>query len=242
MSDSDLEKVREAVEKGDAQAAGDLTRHALGQGLRPEVVLNEGLIAAMASVGEKFKRNEFYLSEVLLAARAMYASLDVLRPLLTASGARSAGKLVIGTVKGDRHDIGKNLVKMMFEGAGFEVVDLGINVPPESFVAAVRDGRPDLLGMSALLTTTMPAMRTTIEALERAELRDKVKIMVGGAPVTQRFATEIGADGYAPDASSAVDLGKRLMSAREGTDAQAAEKATQRERQTEREREGPCYS
>lgn len=207
----DLAKMREAVEQGNAAAVKELTQQALTQGVSPEVILNEGLIAAMANVGEKFKKNEIYVPEMLVAARAMYASLDVLKPLLAKSGVKNAGKLVIGTVKGDLHDIGKNLVKMMFDGAGFEVVDIGIDVPPSKFVDAVRNEKPDLLGMSALLTTTMPAMKTTIEALEEAGLRDKVKVLVGGAPVTERFAREIGADGYAPDASSAVDVGKALI-------------------------------
>lgn len=207
----DIAEMREAVERGDAAAAREFTREALRQGATPELILNDGLIAPMASVGEKFKRNEIYVPEVLLAARAMYASLDLLRPLLAETGARNAGKLVIGTVRGDRHDIGKNLVKMMFEGAGFEVVDVGVDVAPSKFVDAVRSEKPDLLGMSALLTTTMPAMQTTIEALDQAGLREKVKVIVGGAPVTERFAREIGADGYAPDASSAVDLGKHLI-------------------------------
>ncbi len=207
----DLAEMRKAVEQGNAALVKELTHKALDSGTSPEVILNEGLIAAMANVGEKFKKNEIYVPEMLVAARAMYASLDVLRPLLASSGAKNAGKLVIGTVKGDLHDIGKNLVKMMFDGAGFEVVDIGIDVSPVKFVDAVKDQKPDLLGMSALLTTTMPAMKSTIDALREAGLRDKVKVMVGGAPVTDRFAREIGADGYAPDASSAVDLGKELM-------------------------------
>lgn len=207
----DLGEIRQALESGNAQAVRKLTEAALGQGISAETVLNEGLIGAMSRVGEKFKRNEVYVPEVLVAARAMYAGLDIIRPILAETGTKAVGKLVIGTVRGDLHDIGKNLVRMMFEGAGFQVVDLGIDVPEDKFIDAVRTERPDLLGMSALLTTTMSAMKTTIEALENAGLRDKVKVIVGGAPVTQHFADAIGADGYAPDASSAVDLAKELI-------------------------------
>lgn len=207
----DLTGIREAVQQGNAAAVKELTTDALAKGADPQVILNDGLIAAMANVGEKFKKNEIYVPEMLVAARAMYASLDVLRPLLAKGGVKHTGKLVIGTVKGDLHDIGKNLVKMMFDGAGFEVVDLGIDVPPGKFVDAVRSEKPDLLGMSALLTTTMPAMRSTIDALKEAGIRDQVKVIIGGAPVTDRFADEIGADGYAPDASSAVDVAKALL-------------------------------
>lgn len=207
----DLASIREAVEQGNAAVVKERTREALEEGTSPELILNEGLIAAMANIGEKFKKNEIYVPEMLIAARAMYASLDVLKPLLAKSGVKNAGKLVIGTVKGDLHDIGKNLVRMMFDGAGFEVVDIGIDVSPGKFVDAVRNEKPDLLGMSALLTTTMTAMKSTVDALKEAGLRDKVKVIVGGAPVTERFAREIGADGYAPDASSAVDVGKALI-------------------------------
>jgi 5-methyltetrahydrofolate--homocysteine methyltransferase len=207
----DFGEIRQALESGNAPQVKKLTEAALGQGVSAKTLLNEGLIAAMSEVGEKFKRSEVYVPEVLVAARAMYAGLDILRPILVETGAKAVGKLVIGTVKGDLHDIGKNLVRMMFEGAGFHVVDLGIDVPDSKFVDAVRTESPDLLGMSALLTTTMPAMKTTIEALEDAGLRDKVKVIVGGAPVTQHFADAIGADGYAPDASSAVDLAKELI-------------------------------
>ena len=207
----DFEKIRQALESGNAPAVKKMTEAALGQGVSAETLLNEGLIAAMSRVGDKFKRNEVYVPEVLVAARAMYAGLDILRPVLVETGAKAVGKLVIGTVKGDLHDIGKNLVRMMFEGAGFQVVDLGIDVPDGKFVDAVRTEKPDLLGMSALLTTTMPVMKKTIEALEDAGLRDKVKVIVGGAPVTQHFADAIGADGYAADASSAVELAKNLI-------------------------------
>ncbi|HHY48049.1 MAG TPA: cobalamin-binding protein [Firmicutes bacterium] len=203
--------MQDALEAGNATVVRTLTEKALERGVDPQVILNEGLIPAMGRVGEKFKRNEVYVPEVLVAARAMYAGLDVLRPLLAKSGAKRAGKMVIGTVKGDLHDIGKNLVRMMFEGAGFEVVDLGTDVSEKRFVEAVRSENPDFLGMSALLTTTMPAMKTTIDALKEAGLRESVKVLVGGAPITHRYARDIGADGYAPDASSAVDLAKELL-------------------------------
>lgn len=207
----DFGQIRQALESGNAQAVKKLTEAALGQGASAETILNEGLIGAMSQVGEKFKKNEVYVPEVLVAARAMYAGLDVLRPILAETGAKAVGKLVIGTVKGDLHDIGKNLVRMMFEGAGFQVVDLGIDVPESKFIDAVRTEKPDFLGMSTLLTTTMPAMKATIDALKDAGLRDKVKVIVGGAPVTRNFADAIGADGYAPDASSAVELAKDLI-------------------------------
>lgn len=207
----DFGEIRQALESGNAQAVKKLTEAALGQGASAETILNEGLIGAMSQVGEKFKKNEVYVPEVLVAARAMYAGLDVLRPILAETGAKAVGKLVIGTVKGDLHDIGKNLVRMMFEGAGFQVVDLGIDVPESKFIDAVRTEKPDFLGMSTLLTTTMPAMKATIDALKDAGLRDNVKVIVGGAPVTQNFADAIGADGYAPDASSAVELAKDLI-------------------------------
>ncbi|MCR4427211.1 MAG: corrinoid protein [Firmicutes bacterium] len=203
--------MRQSLEQGKAASVKALAEQAVASGASPEEVLKEGLIAAMSVVGAKFKNNQIYVPEVLVAARAMYAGLDVLRPLLSQSGVQGAGKLVIGTVKGDLHDIGKNLVKMMFEGAGFEVVDLGTDVAPGKFVEAVRETNPDLVGMSALLTTTMPAMKATVDALREAGLRDRVRVIVGGAPVTDRYAREIGADGYAPDASSAVDLGKKLV-------------------------------
>ena len=206
----DFGEIRQALESGNAQAVKKLVEAALGQDVSAETILNEGLIGAMSQVGEKFKKNEVYVPEVLVAARAMYAGLDVLRPILVETGTKAVGKLVIGTVR-DLHDIGKNLVRMMFEGAGFQVIDLGIDVPESKFIDAVRTEEPDLLGMSTLLTTTMPAMKATIEALKVAGLRDKVKVIVGGAPVTQNFADAIGADGYAPDASSAVELAKDLI-------------------------------
>ena len=206
-----LQKIASNLYKGDREAVAELAQEALDQGLSPAEILADGFIAGMDGVGRDFKAGDLYVPEVLLAARAMHAGMDVLKPLLSEAEVPSAGKIVIGTVKGDLHDIGKNLVVMMMEGAGFEIVDLGTDVPPEQFVEAVAKEKPDLLGMSALLTTTMPMMRTTIEALEQAGLRGRVKAMVGGAPVTQTWADEIGADGFGSDAASAVDVARSLM-------------------------------
>ena len=207
----DYQAMREALEKGNAPLVEQLTRQALDEGASPKQILDEGLIAAMAVVGEKFKRNEVYVPEVLIAARAMQAGLNVLEPVLADTGVEPVGTLVIGTVKGDLHDIGKNLVAMMMKGAGFKVVDLGIDVAPEKFVEAAREHSPQIIGLSALLTTTMPRMKDTIEALKAAGIA--AKVIVGGAPVTQAYADEIGADGYAPDAASAVDVAKQLVGA-----------------------------
>ncbi|HDN84570.1 MAG TPA: cobalamin-binding protein, partial [Candidatus Aerophobetes bacterium] len=164
-------------------------------------------------VGDKFKKNEFYVPEVLIAARAMKAGMEIIRPLLTKKGVKGAGKIILGTVRGDLHDIGKNLVGMMLEGAGFEIIDLGVDVPPEKFVEAAREKGADIIGLSALLTTTMPGMKDVIEAIKSSDLKGKLKVMIGGAPVTQDYADEIGADGYAPDAASAVDKAKQLIGA-----------------------------
>ena len=210
MSDI-LQQIASSLYDGDDQAVAELVQAALDQGMAPGGILQGGLIAGMDEVGRDFKAGELFVPEVLVAARAMHAGMHVLRPLLAESDAASAGKLVIGTVKGDLHDIGKNLVRMMLEGAGFETVDLGTDVDPQGFVAAVRQHRPQLVGMSALLTTTMVQMKTTIEALEEAGLRESVKIMVGGAPLTDGFAKQIGADAYAPDAASAVDIARKLV-------------------------------
>ena len=198
---------------GQDKAVAALVQQALDQGLTAAEVLNGGLMAGMDAVGRDFKAGELFVPEVLIAARAMHAGMDVLRPLLVASDVPAVGKYLIGTVQGDLHDIGKNLVRMMLEGAGFETIDLGTDVKPEAFVAAVRQHCPHIVGMSALLTTTMPGMQATIEALQEAGLRDSVKIMVGGAPVTAAFAEKIGADGYAPDAASAVDVARGLVGA-----------------------------
>jgi 5-methyltetrahydrofolate--homocysteine methyltransferase len=205
-----LQEIASYLYDGEDKEVATLVQQALDQGLEPHEVLHGGLIAGMDEVGKDFKADVLYMPEVLVAARAMQAGMDVLRPLLAESDVTGAGKYLIGTVEGDLHDIGKNLVRMMLEGAGFQTVDLGKDVKPEAFVAAVREHQPSILGLSALLTTTMPAMKTTIEALEEAGLRDSVKIMVGGAPVTATFAEEIGADDYAPDAASAVDVARNL--------------------------------
>ncbi len=205
-----LQKIATNLYDGENEVVAELVQEALDQGMAPEEILAGGLIAGMDEVGRDFKAGDLYVPEVLIAARAMHAGMNVLRPLLAESDVPSAGKYVIGTAQGDLHDIGKNLVKMMLEGAGFQTIDLGTDVKPEEFVAAVREHQPQVLGMSALLTTTMPGMRVTIEALEEAGLRDAVKVMVGGAPVTAAFAEEIGADAYAPDAASAVDVARSL--------------------------------
>jgi len=205
-----LQEIASYLYDGEDKEVAALVQQALDQGLEPHEILHGGLIAGMDEVGKDFKADVLYMPEVLVAARAMQAGMDVLRPLLAESDVTGAGKYLIGTVEGDLHDIGKNLVSMMLEGAGFQTVDLGKDVKPEAFVAAVREQQPTILGLSALLTTTMPAMKTTIEALEEAGLRDSVKIMVGGAPVTATFAEEIGADDYAPDAASAVDVARNL--------------------------------
>ena len=209
---ADLSALAENLIKGKANEVKELTQKALDEGVAPGEILNNGLVKGMSVVGEKFKNNEFYVPEVLIAARAMHAGMDILKPKLASSGVVPVGTVAIGTVKGDLHDIGKNLVAMMLEGAGFEVMDLGIDVTPEKFVESVKDGA-DVIAMSALLTTTMTAMKTTIEALEEAGVRDKVKTMIGGAPVTQNYADEIGADGYARDAASAADIAKELVDA-----------------------------
>lgn len=206
-----LQRLASNLYNGEEQEVAALVQQALDDGVAPGEILSGGLIAGMDEVGKDFKAGELFVPEVLIAARAMHAGMNILRPLLSERDAMGAGKYVIGTVKGDLHDIGKNLVKMMLEGAGFETIDLGTDAGPADFVNAVREHQPNLLGMSALLTTTMVNMKATIEALEEAGLRDSVKIMVGGAPVTKAFAEEIGADAYAPDAASAVDVARELV-------------------------------
>lgn len=208
---ADFRAIADALKAGNAPKVKELVEAAVAEGVDPADIVNNGLIVGMSEIGELFKRNEVYVPEVLIAARAMHAGMNVVKPLLAEKGNITIGKVVIGTVKGDLHDIGKNLVAMMLEGAGFEVIDLGIDVSPEKFIDAVKNTGAQILGMSALLTTTMPSMRDTIEAIKAAGLRDSVKIMIGGAPVTQNFADEIGADGYAPDAASAADLAKQLI-------------------------------
>lgn len=208
---SKIQEVAEAVEKGKAKLVGGLVQEALDEGCDPVEILNSGMIDAMGVVGEKFKNNEIFVPEMLVAARAMKKGVEVLKPHLASGGTASAGKMILGTVAGDLHDIGKNLVGMMIESAGFEVIDLGIDVPIEKFIEAVNEN-PDatLVGCSALLTTTMPALRDTVAALNEQPFRDRIKIMVGGAPITQAFADEIGADGYSEDAASAAQLAKQL--------------------------------
>ena len=205
-----LLKLTDMVIEGNFKEIADLTEQALEDGLEAEVILNQGLMPGMDHVGAEFKAGNFFVPEVLRSAKAMQESMNMIRPILVETGAKPAGTLVIGTVKGDLHDIGKNLVCMMCEGAGFKVIDLGKDVAPESFVEAAVDHKPNLLGMSALLTTTMVSMDRTIKALQEAGLRDQLKILVGGAPVTKDFADKIGADGYASNAAEAVDLAKEL--------------------------------
>jgi 5-methyltetrahydrofolate--homocysteine methyltransferase len=206
---ADLKSLADAVIKGDQNTAMEITKAALEEGTEAKNVLKEGLIAGMDVVGARFKNNEIYIPEVLIAARAMKMAMQILEPELIKAGVEPVGKFVIGTVQGDLHDIGKNLVAMMLKGAGFEVIDLGVDVGPEKFVEQVKAQSVHLVGMSALLTTTMPGMEKTIKALKEAGV--STKIMIGGAPVTQSYADKIGADGYAADAASAVDLAKSLV-------------------------------
>jgi 5-methyltetrahydrofolate--homocysteine methyltransferase len=205
-----MQQLASNLYEGEDEAVAALVQKALDEGLEPSKILKGGLIAGMDEVGRDFKAGDLFVPEVLVAARAMHAGMNVLRPLLAESDAPSAGKYLIGTVKGDLHDIGKNLVKMMLEGAGFETIDLGTDVEPQVFVDAVREHQPQLVGMSALLTTTMVQMKATIEALQEAGVREQVKIMIGGAPVTAAFSEQIGADAYAPDAATAVDVARQL--------------------------------
>jgi 5-methyltetrahydrofolate--homocysteine methyltransferase len=205
-----LSQLSMAVIEGNLNDIQKLTQKALDDGLDARQILDQGLMLGMDHVGIEFKAGNMFVPEVLLSARTMQASMELIKPLLANSGSKMAGKVLLGTVKGDLHDIGKNLVVMMLEGAGFEVKDLGKDIAPEAFVEAVKDFEPDVLGMSALLTTTMRAMEHTIKALEEAGVRDKVKILIGGAPVTAAFAQEIGADAYASNAASAVDIARQL--------------------------------
>ena len=206
-----LKKITEQLYIGDANAVSELTQKALDEGLRPAEVLSGGLLAGMDRVGMDFRDGKLFVPEVLISARAMHAGMDILRPLLIGDELSLAGKVMIGTVEGDLHDIGKNLVAMMLEGGGFGIIDLGTDVSVEAFIEAVRKEKPDVVGMSALLTTTMPSMKRTINALTETGLRENLKIVVGGAPVTQDFASEIGADGYAPDAGSAVEMVRSVI-------------------------------
>jgi 5-methyltetrahydrofolate--homocysteine methyltransferase len=210
---ADLTQIAENVIRGQAPKVKALVESALAEGTPVSSILHEGLIKGMGVVGEKFKNNEFYVPEVLIAARAMKMGMALIRPLLAGAGVEPVGKVAIGTVKGDLHDIGKNLVGMMLEGAGFEVIDLGIDVSAEKYIDAIQTKGAQIIGMSALLTTTMPGMKTTIDAIREAGLRDQVKVLIGGAPVTQSYADEIGADGYARDAASGADRAKELVGA-----------------------------
>ena len=206
-----LKQLYDATLVGNAPEVLSLTDQGLAMGLGPEILLYEALIPSLEEVGARFERGDFFVPEMLIAGKAMAGALEVLRPLLAETGAESIGTIVMGTVKGDVHDIGKNLVNIMFEGAGFQVIDLGVQVAPEKFVDAIREHQPDIVGFSAFLTTTMPMFKANINALQKAGLRDQVIVMVGGAPVTQEYADAVGADGYAADASTAVRLAKDLI-------------------------------
>ncbi len=206
-----LQKLYDETMVGNGPAVIELTNQGLELGMTPETLLYDALIPSLEEVGARFERGDWFVPEMLIAGKAMAGALEVLRPLLAASGVQTIGKFVMGTVKGDVHDIGKNLVNIMLEGAGFEVIDLGVQVSPEKFIAAVEEHQPDILGMSAFLTTTMPMFKANINALEKAGLRDKVIVLCGGAPVTQEYADAVKADGYAADASAAVKLSKDLI-------------------------------
>src|ERR671937_535951 len=219
----DYPRIARALILGDRETVGRMTREGLDLGLDPKAIIFKGLIPGMDVVGEKFRRNEYYVPQVLLSARAMYAGLDLLKPLITAAARPddNLGVVVIGTAQGDLHDIGKNLVAMMLEGAGFKVINLGRDVAPEKFVAAVDEHQANIVGISALMTTTMPGMKRTIDALIKAGVRERVKVMVGGAPVSQAFCDEIGADGYAKDSTLAVVKAKGLVGRTAGRESAA---------------------
>lgn len=206
-----LQKLFDAVLEGDFDGVKTNVQAALDAKLDPNVILNEGMIAAMREVGCRFEAGEYYVPEMLIAARAMQTGMAILKPALQQTDRKSSGKVVIGTVKGDLHDIGKNLVSLMLEGAGYEIIDLGVDVPAEEFVKQVKNIKPDIVGMSALLTTTMPSMKTTIDALTAAGLRHHIKVIIGGAPVTEAYAHQIEADGFSPDASRAVHVVNELL-------------------------------
>jgi 5-methyltetrahydrofolate--homocysteine methyltransferase len=206
-----LKLIFDGVIDGNAALVQDKVKEALNAKVEPGIILNQGMIAAMAEVGKRFEEGEYFVPEMLIAARAMQSGMAILKPLLQQADVKAMGKVAIGTVKGDLHDIGKNLVAMMLEGAGFEILDLGTDVTPEKFVESVKTQGANIVAMSALLTTTMPNMKNTVEALKTAGIRDQVKVLIGGAPVTDVYANQIGADGYAPDASRAVALAKSLV-------------------------------
>lgn len=206
-----LEEISASLQKGKAKEVKELVQQAIEQGLGARAILEDGLLAGMSIIGEKFKRDEVFVPEVLIAARAMNAGTAMLKPHLATAGVGATGKVIIGTVKGDLHDIGKNLVRMMMEGKGLEVIDLGVDVPVERFIEAINEHNPDILALSALLTTTMNQMRVVVDALDTAGLRNKVKVMIGGAPVTDGFRVSIGADAYSADAASASDSAIALI-------------------------------
>jgi len=208
---ADLKQLYDAIVQGNAAQAKSITEQAIREGADPQELLRTTLIPAMDEVGRLFEENEYFVPELLIAARAMKGALELLRPLLAARGSQPVGRVAIGTVKGDLHDIGKNIVAAMLEGGGFEIIDLGVDVSPDKFVAAVKEKRANVVALSALLTTTMPSMKNTIEALREAGERQKVKVMIGGAPVTQKYADEIGADGYSDNAGAAVALARKLV-------------------------------
>jgi 5-methyltetrahydrofolate--homocysteine methyltransferase len=208
---ADLKKLYDSVVSGDAKTTQAITRQALAEGVDPLKLVNEHMVPAMDEVGRRFEANEYFVPELLISARAMKAALELIRPLLTARGDQPVGRVAIGTVKGDLHDIGKNLVASLLEGGGFEVIDLGVNVSPEKFIETVNAKQANIIAMSALLTTTMPSMKTTIDALKQAGVREKVIVLIGGAPITQKYADEIGADGYSENAVGAVALAKKAV-------------------------------
>jgi 5-methyltetrahydrofolate--homocysteine methyltransferase len=211
MTEQLLTDIHQGIIEGNAKIVPQKVQEALDAGIAPEKILNEAMIAAMSEVGRLYEQGEYFVPEMLISARAMKQGLAVLKPHLVSANVKPVGKVVAGSIQGDLHDIGKNLVALMLEGAGFEIQDLGVDVSPQKFVEAVRLGGVNIIAMSALLTTTMPRMRDTVEALKAAGLRDKVKVIIGGAPITEAYAREIGADGYAPDASHAVALAKSLL-------------------------------
>ncbi len=208
---TDLKPLYDAIVSGDAKTARSTTEQAIKDGVEPLKLVMDHMAPAMAEVGRRFECNDYFVPELLLSARAMKSAMELIRPLLTASGAQPVGRVAIGTVKGDLHDIGKNLVAAKLEGGGFEVIDLGVNVTPEQFVNTVKEKNANIVALSALLTTTMPSMKTTIEALNHAGVRQQVKVLIGGAPITQKYASEIGADGYSDNAAEAVKLAKRCL-------------------------------
>jgi 5-methyltetrahydrofolate--homocysteine methyltransferase len=207
----DLKPLYEAVLTGDAKSAKSVTELALAAGVEPLKLVQEFMMPAMAEVGRRFETNEYFVPELLISARAMKAALELIRPLLVASGTEPVDRVALGTVKGDLHDIGKNLVGAMLEGGGYEVIDLGVNVTPEQFVAAVKEKNANIVAMSALLTTTMPSMKTTVDALKQAGVRDQVKVLIGGAPITQKYADEVGADGYSESAAGVVAAAMQVL-------------------------------